>query len=1312
MGAAVSSPRSVPRLLLRLLWLPLLWLPLILLVILLLAAGWAVSTEPGLKTVLALAERVLPGQFSYGQAGGSLWGPLWIKQLRYQDGALVVALADGEFDWEPADLLDTTLTISRLHLEGLDLQLPPGDPAAPAAEPLTLPEIELPLAIQLADVEIRSISIQPPDAEPVLIDAVNLKAHTEAGALTIDPLEIWAAQGELHLSGRLNPTGSYPVSMQLIWQFLTPDYGVVIGQGTIQGEVRDRLQFNQRISTHLPPLKKGGRGGLPSDGGAPWLSNPPSPPFAKGVTEQWTPHIPDPATLELTGEVRQPLDLKPAWSAQAKLDITDLKPLIPELAGQPLTAKIEAHGVLTQFQGQGELTAGLPELGLTTVRFSANGDENSLKLEQLKLTAAHQPLALNLKGDLQFSKLKFNAAGQWQSLVWPLTGPPQVASSKGDFSIQGAMDDYQFQLAAELQGAEIPKGRWTLTGQGSDQAVREVKLKGQTLDGEIQGNAEVAWLPVLRWQAALTGEGLNPGVQWKEVPGKLNLRLKSDGSFEQKLRANVLLENLSGTLSGQTVIGNADVAVDDQNLTIKTLKINAGEAKIEADGSLNQRWQLRWKVDAPKLQGLIPGLIGSVASTGQLTGSRDRPEIAADFAGQNLGYNDTRIQQIRGTAAVDTGGANRSKLQLNGQGLTLGGQQWKTLTIDGSGTPTAHELKAEIIGEPGQFNLALTGNLQLPALTWQGRIAQLAMKNTVAGAWTLDKPAALRASAKDINLDALCLSSAPTRLCVQGQWQEGRGFNARTQLSNLSPERFKAFLPPEVALATSVSGEAKISGKDVGNVQGKLNLTLAPGSLKMDANGQPLRFTLNGGTLQGDLNGRNLNVQTKLDLAKTGQMQANLQIQDPLGTARLNGKINAALTDLSIISLFAPQLQNVSGQVRADISATGVLPKLALRGEVRLENAGAAIPEAGITLQNLQLTAAGNGQGPLQLSGSVRSGTGQLQLTGEVDPLKPQLSLDVKGQGFQSLNTTDLQVQISPDLQLNVTQQQVRIDGEVIIPRAFLRPGGDRPGVIRPSGDVVIVNGVHGEAPPSKPKGIELYAKVRVILGDDVRVETSAFQGLLAGKLLVEETPQLAPRGSGSMEVVAGKYQIYGEEIEIEKGRLLFSSSPLDNPGLDLRVVRQGENSATGDVITAGAQIRGTLKKPLLTLFSDPKMPNSSILSYLVLGRAAEGGSGGESALLYKAASAMGFGAGALTKSLSEAFGLDALQLNSGDGSKATSLMLGKYLSPDLYVGYGVGLFNAANSFNVKYRFSKRLMFESNSGISGVGADLIYTVER
>ena len=141
---------------------------------------------------------------------------------------------------------------------------------------------------------------------------------------------------------------------------------------------------------------------------------------------------------------------------------------------------------------------------------------------------------------------------------------------------------------------------------------------------------------------------------------------------------------------------------------------------------------------------------------------------------------------------------------------------------------------------------------------------------------------------------------------------------------------------------------------------------------------------------------------------------------------------------------------------------------------------------------------------------------------------------------------------------------------------------------------------------------------------------------------------------------------------------------------------------------------RGTLNNPKMTLFSDPKMPDSSILSYLVLGRAPQnGGAGGESALLFKAAGAMGLGGGALTKSLGDTFGLDALELgSSGDGGSGTSLMLGKYLTPDLYVGYGVGLLNAVNTFNVKYRLCQRLMFESNSSAVGTGADLIYTVER
>ena len=102
--------------------------------------------------------------------------------------------------------------------------------------------------------------------------------------------------------------------------------------------------------------------------------------------------------------------------------------------------------------------------------------------------------------------------------------------------------------------------------------------------------------------------------------------------------------------------------------------------------------------------------------------------------------------------------------------------------------------------------------------------------------------------------------------------------------------------------------------------------------------------------------------------------------------------------------------------------------------------------------------------------------------------------------------------------------------------------------------------------------------------------------------------------------------------------------------------------------------------------------------------------------MLFKASSALGLGGNALAGGLGSSLGLDTMQFNSGSGSGSgnsagASLTLGKYLSPDLYVGYGVGLLDAVNAFKIKYRLSKRLVFESSTSALGTGADLTYTLE-
>lgn len=51
----------------------------------------------------------------------------------------------------------------------------------------------------------------------------------------------------------------------------------------------------------------------------------------------------------------------------------------------------------------------------------------------------------------------------------------------------------------------------------------------------------------------------------------------------------------------------------------------------------------------------------------------------------------------------------------------------------------------------------------------------------------------------------------------------------------------------------------------------------------MLADGRTLRFTLKGGALRAQTDGRTATGQVKLDLARTGQLQADAQVRDPSG---------------------------------------------------------------------------------------------------------------------------------------------------------------------------------------------------------------------------------------------------------------------------------------------------------------------------------------------------------------------------------------------------------------------------------------------
>ena len=57
------------------------------------------------------------------------------------------------------------------------------------------------------------------------------------------------------------------------------------------------------------------------------------------------------------------------------------------------------------------------------------------------------------------------------------------------------------------------------------------------------------------------------------------------------------------------------------------------------------------------------------------------------------------------------------------------------------------------------------------------------------------------------------------------------------------------------------------------------------------------------------------------------------------------------------------------------------------------------------------------------------------------------------------------------------------------------------------------------------------------------------------------------------------------------------------------------------------------------------------------------------------------------------------------------SFVVGKYLSPKLYVSYGLGLFDPITTLRVKYDISRHWKLVSESSSEASGGDVIYTIE-
>jgi len=129
-----------------------------------------------------------------------------------------------------------------------------------------------------------------------------------------------------------------------------------------------------------------------------------------------------------------------------------------------------------------------------------------------------------------------------------------------------------------------------------------------------------------------------------------------------------------------------------------------------------------------------------------------------------------------------------------------------------------------------------------------------------------------------------------------------------------------------------------------------------------------------------------------------------------------------------------------------------------------------------------------------------------------------------------------------------------------------------------------------------------------------------------------------------------------------------------------------------------------------MTFFSDPSLPQSQIVSLILAGGSLESAQNRTTGNSGAGGAALAQGAAILGQQLGSRVGIEDVSLES-DITNETSLVLGRYLSPRLYVSYGISLTQQFNTLKLRYTLGDHWTVRTEVG-QARGADLVYSIDK
>lgn len=845
----------------------------------------------------------------------------------------------------------------------------------------------------------------------------------------------------------------------------------------------------------------------------------------------------------------------------------------------------------------------------------------------------------------------------------------------------------------------------------------------------------------------------------------LNLSLRAQGLGLQPdtLRARIQLALGPSLVAGvpvDTLWGGGEF--HRKKITVDTLNLRSSLGDFHLGGTFDRAssWALRFdghlrKVSELQRLGFIPAdtVSASGGFAGEIRGSSDSLKAIGNFDLAQLRYNTLLVDTLAGTIALhEHDGRWQGRTHLHGENahtrdLSVHNRfnvrcsfvdSLADLSLNFAENDSLHgQLKARIVLADSVQNIAITDfDFRFNSQEWS------ATQDTMR----------LMIGENSYQLEDLHLVSNEQAIRAGGIWDLNGELNFQFDVEGLDVGSWSELLGVGVPLSGRCKAGVRLQGTALSPI---INGEIAIREGHVD------RIPYEDLQAQFDYRNERLAWQANLrqqqfnEITSAGFLPLNLSFANsgkvllPEDSMRI--VLQVPSFDLSAFKAVFPELQEAVGKLEVDLTIANTPADPRVHGVLHLREGGLEAPRYGMRFSGMQMDMSVDDRRIVLEDFQFKRDKGMFTASGfaeyEQKGLQARITdtqIKLKASNVLLTNHRALELLLDGDVELSGALHQPRFQGAVKVVRArvdlptFTEVYDEYEAETQTALPMLVAALAEQDSTAldllktKKPKeSSEIYqnlrGNLRIEIPRNTWLRSPALNVEISGELnLVKDGPDFEI--FGPIQVLRGTYVLPGisKSFEVESGTLIFQGSADYDSELDLyaKYVFRADRSKK----TLRAHITGKSSSPQFTFTlvedNNQEIDQTNALSYLIFGRSVEELSQPPDSVntndKVAREAVTGMLSDQLSRRLGQELGVDVLQLRGDESFEQVSLLVGKYITNDLFVSYQNQFGRQIDSndpvystLTVEYEVARILFLQLIKGdLKSTGLDAIIKIER